>query len=751
MAPPRKSVSRGNGDLENDPERENLTQAKAPVPSVASDDPEKNTSTQARAPNPLAKKIRASSPAGAGPGPEANNKTQARARAPDVVAEDEGSYRTGQNYQSPDEEEGLAGNVSLDGDGLEALDPEIGSRTKALPALETETPASSVDDDEEGADDANATRAGPPLKLEITEGPDAGKKKKFKGVRMVIGRTPGVDLLLTDQSVSRRHVELIYGDEGVLMKDCGSGNGTKVNGVKVAEKKLEHGDVIAIGKTKIRFVDEVAAFKKARDENEKKEAEKKEADKKAAVPEKKPTGEKKAVAAAEGEAPSAEGEGEGAAAKPEKKGARVRPVRTSRQDGADGGFAAKFGALPKPLRFGIVALVAIVLLILIGGIALRPPPAPPVDPAKAIADSKMQEARNAARDGDYERVASLVAEAEKLQPGIDKTKLASQAREELGFMAALDDAKTAIEARRFDDARKALEKTGKGSVKSEEAKLKVRNALSEAEVVYKKEKIEELIAAGEIDSAKAVLNELPVEQQAAPAQAIFEFEKQLEEQKALDVKDSAAAARNAAANAKARREQEMNEAMVVVERKFGGGEWDRAASECARVMDAYASDKEIYGRAKKLQGLIPNFGRNYDEGMKKFRQGTLAQAAKPLRLAHQLYGQMGLRANKYGQELEDKIGAAAVVAGKEALLRDDLVTAWQMFKDASKFDPGDAKARAGLDEVAGKAEDLFQTAYVIRDRDPREAIRKFKIVVQVTDAGSTVHEKAKNQLAAMAP
>ena len=744
MAPPRKSVSRGNGDLENDPERENRTQAKAPIPSVATDDPEKTEPTQARALSPANKKIRASSPAGAGP--EANNKTQARAKAPDIASEDEGSYRTGQNYQAPDEEEGLAGNVSLDGDGLEALDPEIGSRTKALPALETETPAASQDDDE-GADDANATRAGPPLKLEIIEGPDAGKKKKFKGVRMVIGRTPGVDLLLTDQSVSRRHVELIYGDDGVLMKDCGSGNGTKVNGTKVAEKKLEHGDVIAIGKTKIKFVDEVAAFQKARDENEKKEAEKK-----AAVPEKKPTGEKKAVGA-DGEEPATESGEEAAAdpAKPDKKGGRVRPVRTSRQDGAAGGFAAKFTALPKPMRFGIIGLVAVVLLILIGGIALRPPPAAPVDPAKVIADQKMQEARNFARDGDYERVAALVAEAEKLQPGIDKTKLASQAKEELTFMSALEDARKAIEARRFDDARKALEKTGKGSVKSEEAKLKVRNAMDEAEIAYKKEKIEELIAAGEIESAKTVLNELPIEQQAAPAQAIFEFERQLQEQQALDVKDSAAAARNAAAAAKARREQEMNEAMVVVERKFGGGEWDRAASECARVMDAYASDKEIYGRAKKLQGLIPNFGRNYDEGMKKFRQGTLAQAAKPLRLAHQLYGQMGLRANKYGQELEDKIGAAAVVAGKEALLRDDLVTAWQMFRDASKFDPGDSKARAGLDEVAGKAEDLFQTAYVIRDRDPREAIRKFKIVVQVTEAGSTVHEKAKNQLAAMAP
>ncbi len=749
MAPPRKSVSRGTGDLENDPERENRTQARAANP-VVSDDPEVDNATQHRAPNPLAgaKKIRARAPVA---DPEVNSKTQARARAPEP-SEDDGSYRTGQNYQAQeDEEEGLAGDVSLEGDGLEALDPELGSSTKALPALEVDDPAAS--EDEEGADDANATRAGPPLKLEIIAGPDAGKKKKFKGVRMVIGRTPGVDLLLSDQSVSRRHVELIYGDDGVLLKDCGSGNGTKVNGTKVAEKKLEHGDEISIGKTKIRFVDELAAFKKAREENEKKDADKKAAV--AAVPEKKPSGEKQAVTegepdaeapVADGEAPAKTSTGEG-----KKPGSRVRPVRTSRKDGADGGFAAKFQALPKPVRLGIVALVAVVLLILIGGIALRPPPPAPIDPAKAIADSRMQEARNAAREGDYERVVALVSEAEKLQPGIDKTKLGAQAKDELAFMTALDDAKKAIEAKRFEDAKKALDKSGKGSVKGEEAKLKVRAELAEAEVAYKKEKIQEFLAAGELESAKSVLNELPLEIQAGPAQAIAEFERQMEEQKALDAKDSAAAARNAAAAAKARKEQEMNEAMVVVERKFAGGEWERAASECARVMDAFGNEKEIYGRAKKLQGQIPNFGRNYDEGMKKFRQGTLAQAAKPLRVAHQLYGQMGLRANKYGQELEDKIGAAAIVAGKEALLRDDLITAWQMFRDAARFDPNDSKARAGLDDVAGKAEDLFQTAYVIRDRDPREAIRKFKIVVQVTDAGSTVHEKAKNQLAAMAP
>ena len=138
-----------------------------------------------------------------------------------------------------------------------------------------------------------------------------------------------------------------------------------------------------------------------------------------------------------------------------------------------------------------------------------------------------------------------------------------------------------------------------------------------------------------------------------------------------------------------------------------------------------------------------------------FAPGTVDRCStrptKPLRQANQLYAQFNLRANKFGQDLQDKLGAAAIVAGKEALIRDDLLTASAMFRDAVKFDPDDAKARQGLLDVAERAQDMFESAYSQRDVDPRESMRKFKIVVQVTDPGTTVHEKAKNQLAAMAP
>ncbi len=712
-------------------------------------DPERENKTQARAQKPIRAK---------NADPERNNKTQARAQRPeedyDTAGEyaDEGPYRTGSDYSPSNEDLNVVPSRSLEGEGLDALDPEVGSATKALPALQRDEEDGGGDDEPEEADEQNATRAGPPLTLEIIAGPDAGKKKKFKGVRMVVGRTPGVDLQLSDQSASRRHIELIYGDEGVMLKDLGSGNGTKVNGTKVSEKKLEHGDEIAIGKTKIRFVDDMAAFKQAKEAREKAATEK-EAAKKAVAEKKAEPAEKSDEAETEAGGDDAPKDEKKESAADKKPAGRQRPVRTSRNSGGDakGGFSEKFKALPRPVRLGIVGAVSMLMLFLILGIAVRKPPPPPVDPVKLLADDKMTAARAAVRDGDFQTAANLLADAEKLQPGIDKSKLTQQVQVELAFANTLAETRKAIAELRFEDAEKLLTNIGRASIKSEEEKLKVRAELDAAVLEYKKKQVEELLAAGELDGAKRLLGELPVQMQAEPAQQIAEFEAQLAQQEEQEKLDAKSAAARAAAAAKNKKEQEMIEALVVVERKFASSEWDRAASECARVMDSYRDNKDIYTRAKRLQSQIPSFGTNFDEGMKKFRSGQLAQAAKPLRQAHQLYAAIGLRANKFGQELEDKLGAAALVAGKEALIRDDLLTASAMFRDAVKFDPDDAKARQGLLDVNEKAQDMFESAYSQRGVDPREATRKFKIVIQVTDPGTTVHEKAKNQLAAMAP
>jgi len=66
---------------------------------------------------------------------------------------------------------------------------------------------------------------------------------------VVIGRGKGTDLLLPDISVSRHHARVDrQGEEGHVLVDLGSQNGTKVNGQKVKEHVLQPGDELQIGK-----------------------------------------------------------------------------------------------------------------------------------------------------------------------------------------------------------------------------------------------------------------------------------------------------------------------------------------------------------------------------------------------------------------------------------------------------------------------------------------------------------------------
>ena len=795
MPPPpkRPSVVRGGGDVENDPERNSRTQAKVRVPTVErggarrGDDPERNSRTLAKVKVPTVER----GGVARSDDPERNSRTMAREKL-DLSAEEPSGYRTGSNYGPagdegeeasdyrtgsdyeplPSDDPDAAGR-SLDGDGLDALDPELeeGSRTRGMPSLEMEA----ADEDGEGeGDDENATRAGPPLQLEIVGGPDQGKKRRFKGVRMVIGRTSGVDFQLTDQSVSRRHIELVAGDAGVMLRDLGSGNGTRVNGEKVAERQLQHDDVIQIGKTKIRFVDEGAALKKLRETEDKK--------KQAAAAEE--AGEDAAAKSGDGEAEQAEGgegeeakgeeaagEGEGeekAAAEPEggeeakaeggEEGAgktTARPAldrpRTARQRGdAPGNLLQRLKAMEPRKRILVLAGPTLVLLFLVLWAVTRPPAPPPLDVKKEEASRLMQQAREKVRAGQYEEAITLVESAEKLRPGSDETKLASQARSELAVQKALEEVKALIDQQRFDDARTALARAPQGSVKSEEDRRQLTKQLDEAQVAFTKERVDALLAAGDLEQAKVAAASLPDDARPEYDAKIADAEKALADAVAQDQRNAAVAAAAGKRARETKRAEDIALAFAVVTRKFSGNEWDRAASECDRVIDQNPGDDDIRKRAKALQQAIPTFGRNFDEGMKKYRAGQLIAAAKPLRKARELYLQIALP-SKVGDLLNEALAEAAVAAGKEALLRDDLESAALYYRDAVRLNPDDPKAKQGLDEVVGKAEDLYQSAYMIRDRDPREALRKFKTVVQVTPPGSATHEKAKNQVAAMTP
>ncbi|MCA9602584.1 MAG: FHA domain-containing protein [Polyangiales bacterium] len=97
----------------------------------------------------------------------------------------------------------------------------------------------------------------PNAKLEVLNGPDAGKVLELQRSlgRVVIGRGESCAFALTDADASREHAEIQLDEEGALLRDLGSKNGTLVNDRNVSERRLKHRDELVIGNTVLVFDD----------------------------------------------------------------------------------------------------------------------------------------------------------------------------------------------------------------------------------------------------------------------------------------------------------------------------------------------------------------------------------------------------------------------------------------------------------------------------------------------------------------
>jgi pSer/pThr/pTyr-binding forkhead associated (FHA) protein len=76
--------------------------------------------------------------------------------------------------------------------------------------------------------------------------------------RLTIGRKPDNDIQIDNLSVSGKHALVITILDDSFLEDLGSTNGTYVNGKLVKKHALKDGDVIAIGKHELKYVNEHA-------------------------------------------------------------------------------------------------------------------------------------------------------------------------------------------------------------------------------------------------------------------------------------------------------------------------------------------------------------------------------------------------------------------------------------------------------------------------------------------------------------
>ena len=90
--------------------------------------------------------------------------------------------------------------------------------------------------------------------------PDGARYELSAGTH-VIGRGRECDVLLSSPAVSSRHAVLEVGADHVMLRDLGSTNGTLVNGVRVGDRALTHGDTVTFANVSasIELVDAGAA------------------------------------------------------------------------------------------------------------------------------------------------------------------------------------------------------------------------------------------------------------------------------------------------------------------------------------------------------------------------------------------------------------------------------------------------------------------------------------------------------------
>ena len=82
------------------------------------------------------------------------------------------------------------------------------------------------------------------------------KEVKLTKERTTLGRRPYNDIVIDNLAVSGEHAVIHMADDGVEIEDVGSTNGTYVNAKAVTRQELRNGDIVEVGKYKIRFLQE---------------------------------------------------------------------------------------------------------------------------------------------------------------------------------------------------------------------------------------------------------------------------------------------------------------------------------------------------------------------------------------------------------------------------------------------------------------------------------------------------------------
>ncbi len=110
------------------------------------------------------------------------------------------------------------------------------------------------------AREAPPAPAGPPARLVMLSAPAPGAEFAITKPTVRIGRAEDLEVWVNHRSISREHAEVLLENGKTFIRDLGSANGVRVNGVDTRHGPIQAGDMVELGQVRFRMVGAGEAF-----------------------------------------------------------------------------------------------------------------------------------------------------------------------------------------------------------------------------------------------------------------------------------------------------------------------------------------------------------------------------------------------------------------------------------------------------------------------------------------------------------
>lgn len=544
------------------------------------------------------------------------------------------------------------------------------------------------------------TSNGPSITLQVTGGPCAGKEYQLQGQETIVGRQADCDIVVSDISVSRRHISISNENGSYVLRDLGSGNGTYYRNAMVSPDGVEikDGSVFKIGDTELTFAVS-QGYRASRTQSREHRM---------------PSGR---------DAVPRSGQRQRGSGRPDQRSgeASLSPRRRDQR-------------APRRSKFKIVLsiFIALALFAVLAKFAYE----------KHLADQRAAQEFAELKKQEDAIIDSIVAAVDKGRASTRKgefkeairhfeeaTKIATEQEQELPR-----DVKRNLDYAKKEVANQDLIEQSRGLAKDGKLGEAVQNLDKITEDSFFYNKVSEIKNEfGEyfpdyIDKAKKLLSEKNFDEAQEAVEEILAVNPREETavQLQAEIEKAAQLARRPVRKKVVAQVIEKEDVTAPILAVFYKGQIEAAIEQAKGCADA-----DCAKLLTKLEAFNAAFANVESDTEKAF--STLM--AIP-----------GAQKSSFYSAISSKISTTLTKAGIREMGSENYAAAFKAFQRVLSLDSGNNVARKHMVTIRQHAQELFQQGYVEKTVDPESARRRFEKVIAMTDANDDLNQKAKRHL-----